>query len=70
MAFEQIIDKLVLAIAIRLKAEEFMISKLGDDSTDDIEENQTRELLRSITKNSPIIKHCKSFNHHARIYSY
>ncbi|NIZ19527.1 hypothetical protein [Entomospira culicis] len=50
MAFEQIIDKLVLAIAIRLKAEEFMISKLGDDSTDDIEENQTRELFKKYHK--------------------
>ncbi len=39
-------NKIVLSIAIRLKAEKFMINKLGRDSLNNITSNQTRELFK------------------------
>jgi hypothetical protein len=44
-------NKIVLAIAIRLVAERFMVSKLGSAITTGIEENQTQKLLQEFQKN-------------------
>lgn len=47
-------DKIILAIAIRLKAEEYMIEKLNDDDfVNGISSNQTRELFDKIKANYP-----------------
>lgn len=44
--------KIVLSIAIRLKAEEFMITKINDDAfVKNIESNQTQELFKKFKEN-------------------
>ena len=45
-------NKIVLSIAIRLKAELYMINKINDKNiTDNIERNQTRELMNNMNFN-------------------
>jgi hypothetical protein len=47
-------NKIVLAIAIRLKAEEFMIKKISDDSYwKSITKNQTSTLIKRYKTDSP-----------------
>lgn len=54
-------NKIVLSIAIRLKAELYMINKINDKNiTDNIERNQTRELVNNMNFNMPNGKEIKS----------
>ena len=64
---ENLENKIILSIAIRLKAEEFMISKINDnDFVNDIETNQTRELFEKyenkFSENNDQIKVLKRVN--------
>ena len=54
-------NKIVLSIAIRLKAEIYMINKINDKNiTDNIERNQTRELVNNMNFNMTNGKEIKS----------
>lgn len=54
-------NKIVLSIAIRLKAELYMINKINDKNiTDNIERNQTRELVNNMNFNMTNEKEIKS----------
>lgn len=54
-------NKIVLSIAIRLKAEIYMINKINDKNiTDSIEQNQTRELMNNMNFNIPDGKEIKA----------
>ena len=64
---ENLENKIILSIAIRLKAEEFMISKIKDnDFVNDIETNQTRQLFEkyeyNFSENNDQIKVLKKVN--------
>lgn len=54
-------NKIVLSIAIRLKAEIYMINKINDKNiTDNIEQNQTRELMNNMNFSIPDGKEIKA----------
>ena len=46
-------NKIVLSIAIRLKAEEFILNKLGDEALEEITSNQTQKLISKYKEKYP-----------------